>query len=190
MFGSILKHPDSICKPCTGQSIGQQVPHGNFFPSAGWFHAGFVACTLDVKLPLPLSSPANEQSYRFFFHKTCHLLPFQASSFLNEIGQEWRLQKPLRKTGKKISLQGKERIISLICICNSSGSILIKDFEHHHSMPILASSFSERWSLRRFLAASLDSKHNWNQLICFNWSGNTTEMCLSDINIMKIKYFK
>lgn len=164
MSGSILKHPDSICKPCTGQSTGQQVPHGNFFPSAGWFHAGFVACTLNVKSPLPLSSLANEQSYRFFFSQD---MSFQASSFLNEVGQEYRLQKPLRKTGKKISLQGKERIISLICICNSSGSIFIKDFEHHHSMPILASSFSERWSLQRFLAASLDSKHNWNQLICF-----------------------
>lgn len=146
MFGSILKYPASICKPCTRQSTRQQALHRNPYPSAGWFHASFLACNLGIKSPLPLppSYLANEQPYRFF-HKRWHLLSFQRFPFLNEVMQVYRLAEATEENGKKkeSSLQGKERIISLICICITSGLILIKDFEHHNSMPILASSFSK-----------------------------------------------
>lgn len=74
-----LKHPESIHESCTGQSTGQQVLHGNFFPSAGLFHAGFVACTLDIKSPLPLYSQQMNNPADFFFTRditSCPSRPF------------------------------------------------------------------------------------------------------------------
>lgn len=75
-----LKHPESIHESCTGQSTGQQVLHGNFFPSGGLFHAGFVACTLDIKSPLPLYSQQINNPADFFSTRditSCPSRPFR-----------------------------------------------------------------------------------------------------------------
>lgn len=185
-----LKHPESIHESCTGQSTGQQVLHGNFFPSAGLFHAGFVACTLDIKSPLPLYSQQMNNPADFFFTRDITSCPSRPFPFWMRWCRNTGFRSHWRKQEKKISLQRKERIILLICICNSSSSILVKDFEHHHSsqfwLPLLAKDEVCRGSWQHLLT----TKHNWNELICFNWYGNTTYMCISNINIMKTKYFK
>lgn len=153
MFGSILKHPGSISKCWTGQSTGQRVPHGNCFPSAGWYHFFLFLPSKWTTLQI------------FFFTRDATSCPSRPFPFWMRQCSNAGFRSHWGKQEKKISLQGKERIISLICICNSSSSILIEDFEHHHGMPILASFFSERWSSWQHLLTTNTTEINSYVLI-------------------------
>lgn len=127
------------------------------------FMLALLPCTLGIKSPLPLSSQQMDNPTDLFYFFFSQEIPPLALPGLYL--SEWGFRSHWGKQEKKISLQGKERIISLICICNSSSSILIEDFEHHHGMPILASFFSERWSSWQHLLTTNTTEINSYVLI-------------------------